>query len=161
VVRRGSARDDGTRPILSPGRAAGPRLDVEVPPAPGAGLERTDLDVLGPEGVFVLVSTTTGKDDIALQAADGWAGDRLARYEDGAGRGVTLWTTRWRDASAARDAEYVLRRVLGARFGDATKLDDGTLVFETSARVARLSASGDEIRVRISDPAFDVAAPAP
>jgi hypothetical protein len=108
-----------TSDILHPER---PRAKAAAFPDPPAieGLELADVDSLGEQAIVVLISVLTGKDNLGLQAGDGWAGDRLYRWEPVAGSGgdggVTRWITRWKSAEDAADFEYAMWRALAERF---------------------------------------------
>src|SRR5262249_41520107 len=135
IVRSGSfpkltaelRRRTTTRDVIHLDRS--PAEPVEIsPPAlpPGSGLEIVDRDVLGEEGIVVLVAEQTGKDNLGLIAGDGWAGDAVWRLE-AAGRpegGATLWSLVFRTEDDAKDMEYALGRCLAARF-PADALVDG------------------------------------
>jgi hypothetical protein len=101
----------------------------------------------------------TGKDNLALQAGDGWAGDRLYRWEsDGPERsGVTLWVARFVSEEDAKDFDYALGRTLQARFPDRPPitLDGGVRVIQTSTEVFRLGREGREVRFQVSDRRYD------
>jgi hypothetical protein len=105
------------------------------------------------------VSILTGKDNLALQAGDGWAGDRLYRWEgdDEEHAGVTLWVSRWVDTQAAKDFDYAMVRTLESRFPDRPPiaLEDGQRVIQTPTHVVRLSRNEKEVRLQISARRFD------
>ncbi len=135
--------------------AARPAAATEPLTAP-AGFVLADEDVLGAYGIFVWVSTLTGKDNLALQAADGWVFDRLLRFEPQASgspeRGRTEWRTRWADEAALADFEYALVRSLEARFPGRTLSEAGpaTRVLSTAERVFRIERESTELRLRIA-----------
>lgn len=112
------ARRRTTRELLHPG--AGPPEPFPDAGLPAMdGLRRIDEDSLGEQAIVVLISTLTGKDNLGLLAADGWAADRLLRFEregDTSGEGQTEWLTRWSSAEEAADFEYAFGRLLAARF---------------------------------------------
>lgn len=152
IATRGTAAD-----LLHPDREPVALAAPEpADPAIVAGLRRVDDDSLGEQGIFALVSTLTGKDSLALQAGDGWRGDRLTRWEPSAPadaeRGVTLWTVRFRDGQAAGDFEYALLRTLESRFpGRPTlKLDGGERLLVVGERVLRLAREGNDVRMQIA-----------
>lgn len=58
-------------------------------------------------GVFLALGTDPDRD---VQAAAGWAGDRLVVLEQDAGRTAVLWWTTWDDVSEARQAEAAATR---------------------------------------------------
>jgi hypothetical protein len=110
-----------TARILHPDATPPAEPDFGPPLPPDVeGLTLVDTDSLGEQAIVVLVSVLTGKDNLGLQAGDGWAGDRLYRWEhtsgEQAGTGVTVWDTCWRNAEEAEDFEYALGRGLEARF---------------------------------------------
>ena len=89
ALSEGMAERRTTRDLLHP----------ELPPLPSAGfpespapptdrLRLADVDTLGEQAIVALVSALTGKDSLGLLAGEGWAGDRLYRWEaeDGSGR---------------------------------------------------------------------------
>ena len=126
------------------------------PPAPGAGLTLVDTDSIGEQGIVVLVSALTGKDNLGLMAGDGWAGDRLYRWEPAGGprvvEGVTLWVTRWARDEDASDFEYALGRMLSARFpgsGVVAPDETGRRRLVAGGRAFEIEREGVEIRLRI------------
>jgi hypothetical protein len=129
------------------------------PPSQAVGLNLIDQDTLGEQAIFVLVSTLTGKDNLALQAGDGWAGDRLYRWESGGEghAGVTLWVTRWNGEESAKDFDYAIVRTLAARFPERPPitLEGGERVIQTSGHVYRLRREGREVRFQVSSREFD------
>jgi hypothetical protein len=110
-----------------------------------------DTDVLGEQGVITLISTTTGKDDLALQAGDGWAGDRLRRWESDDGGAITEWVTQWARPEDVEDFDYAFGRSLVARFGwkRPAELEDGVRVLRTPECVVRLVRGPRTLRVMI------------
>lgn len=137
-----------------------PEPSAAPAPAPPAitGLRLADEDTLGEQGIIALVSWLTGKDNLGLLAGDGWAGDRLFRWEvEGAGEGITEWRTLWRNLEAAEDFSYAMRRALTARFPESPgrEVARGSVVVETGSRVFRLESKGSEVRLRIAPPALD------
>ncbi len=121
-----------------------------------------DVDTLGEQAIVVLVSTLTGKDSLGLLAGEGWAGDRLYRWEpdQGSGEGATEWITRWTTsgtelvrsaAQTAADFDYAFGRALEARFpGRALEArGDGVRTLTTGERVYRIERSAAEVRVRV------------
>ncbi len=140
----------------APDRLPSPRLD----PPPGFTL--ADTDVLGEHAVGVLIAALSGKDDLGLQAADGWRADGLYRWEpERAGadpdEGITVWATRWAGAQDAGDFEYGLLRGLRARFPDhaAEATGEGRHRLVTPDRVYRIERDGNEVRIRVAPPAID------
>ena len=132
--------------------------ETETPPQ-AEGLDLIDRDTLGEQAIIVLVSVLTEKDNLALQAGDGWAGDSLYRWEKGSGEnaGVTLWVTRWTGPEEARDFDYAISRALEARFPGRPPitLEGGERVIQTETHVYRLLRSGNEVRFQISSREFD------
>ncbi len=157
-----SASRRTTRDVLHPDRT--PSAPGEHPaPAVPAGFELADSDVLGEEGIIVLISLLTGKDNLGLIAADGWVGDDLYRWEPVPGRagagGFTSWVTRWTTPEKALDFEYGFVRALEARFPGGSILEEGggKRRLETKDRVFRIRREGSEVRIRIAPPATDTA----
>lgn len=125
-----------------------------------AGYAVADEDVLGEQGIVTLVSTTTGKDNLALLSANGWEGDRLRRIEPSAGLaelGYTVWESFWADEARAKDFEYGIERTLEARFPGKTPADAGAgrRLLATEDSVYRLERSGTRVLVRVAPPAVD------
>jgi len=157
-VARSAGRRTTTRDLshgdLEPLGRSSDAADPALPP----GLALADEDVLGEQGIFVLVSTLTGKDNLALQAADGWIGDRLLRFEPRTAgspdRGMTHWRTRWVDEAASADFEYALVRSLEARFPGRTfaEVGPGTRVLATPERVFRIEREPIEVRLVVVPP---------
>jgi len=142
-----------TRDLLHPERA--PLPDVAFPPSPRPpkeGLTLADEDSLGEQGIVVLVSALTGKDSLGLVAGEGWAGDRLDRWEgtDGAD-GVTEWTTRWTTAASAADFDYAYGRALEARFPGMAfaGVGDGVRTLIADDRLFRIERREASVRVVI------------
>jgi len=142
-----------TRDLLHPERAALP--DVAFPPSPQPpreGLVLADEDSLGEQGIVVLVSALTGKDSLGLVAGEGWAGDRLDRWEaaDDTG-GVTEWTTRWTTPATASDFDYAYGRALEARFPGrvCSSVGDGVRTLIAGDRLYRIERRETSVRVVI------------
>jgi len=142
---------------------ADPRIELDAsadPPACGAldGHAPADEDSLGQQAIVVLISLTTGKDNLGILAADGWRGDRLCRWEGPPGS-VTAWSTRWADAAAAADFVYAYGRSLGARFPEAARrpTPGGALDLAAAGRRFLLERSGLEVRIRVEPAPADPA----
>jgi len=142
-----------TRDLLHPERK--PLPDVAFPPSaqpPREGLVLADEDSLGEQGIVVLVSALTGKDSLGLVAGEGWAGDRLDRWEaaDGEG-GVTEWTSHWTTSAIATDFDYAYGRALEARFpGRAfSNVGDGVRTLIAGGRLFRIERRESSVRVLI------------
>lgn len=145
------ARRPTSGAILHPDGPVESSFTRPSPPAPD--LRLVDTDSLGEQGVIVLISRATGKDDLALEAGEGWTGDRLYRWESPGKTGsgaATEWRTRWRTAEDALDFAYAYGRTLAVRFPDR-KLErgEGTDVLRTDARIFRVETAGREVRVLI------------
>lgn len=113
AVDAARARARSCRDLLHPGDSLPDVGGFPGPSPPRPGLRLADEDTLGEQVIFVLLSTLTGKDNLALLAAEGWNGDRLYRWEapgGPAGQGVTEWRTRWSSADDATDFAYALGR---------------------------------------------------
>jgi hypothetical protein len=147
-----------TRDVLHLDRPPLPRARPAAVPVPD-GFSEADVDSLGEIGVTVLVSTLTGKDDLGLQAGDGWLSDSLHRYEragEPAG-GFTLWVTRWASEQDASDFVYGLTRGWKENLSGAVTEGAGEAVWTLTAanRVVRVSTSGAEVRARVAPPEVD------
>ena len=155
------ARGTTTRDLLHPKTEPLQPVDFPAPAlSQTEGLQLIDEDTLGEEAIIVLVSTLTGKDNLALLAGDGWAGDRLYRWEPEGGdpdRGITVWKTRWTDEQGAEDFAYAIRRALEARFPDRPPitLDDGQKIIQTATQLFRLQRHGLEVHLQISAKELD------
>jgi hypothetical protein len=142
---------------------------IPEPAPPTEGLELADRDTLGEQGIVVLISTWTGKDNLALIAGDGWAGDALLRWEPPAGGdGVTQWITRWSTAEEAADFEYAYLRGAQARFPIPIQDPEaeGPHTFEGPDRTVVVRRNDKEVQVHITPrttpPAVDeTSTPAP
>ena len=137
-VARAAATRQTTRGVLHRETAPAPGESEAWPsPAPpGAGLVLADEDSLGEQVVVALVSAWTGKDNLGLMAGDGWAGDRVWRWEPAGAdpaRGRTQWVSRWRDEDGARDFVYAARRTLEGRYGnEAARVDEAGVIHVTT-----------------------------
>ena len=123
----------------------------------GANWKRTDYDVNGEWGYYLILNEFLPARDEALKAAAGWAGDRYALYEDARAGGVALaqmtqWDTeqdaaeffdayarrteqRYQGATAEQTADAAQRR--------AWQTKEGLVVLERrGARVAILEGIG-------------------
>jgi hypothetical protein len=143
----------GTRDVLHPDRLGDP-IDLPDPgPAP-EGLQRVCRDRLGEQGVIVLISRGTGKDNLGLIAGDGWAGDLLVRWEapDAAEVAVTSWSTSWRSETDAEDFAYAYRRVLEVRFPDTIppETPSDSLRLRSGERSWSIRREGTLVEVRIT-----------
>jgi hypothetical protein len=156
TLSRAMTRRRTTRDLLHP--RASPLTEAEFPATPAPprpGLRAADVDTLGEQAIVVLVSTLTEKDSLGLLAGEGWAGDRLYRWEpaDGSGveAGITEWVTRWTTPDAAGDFEYAYGRALEARFpGRAlAEVGEGSRTLLASDRVFRLDRRAAEVRVLV------------
>jgi hypothetical protein len=158
-----SARRKTTRDLLHPD--LGPALEAVFPTdpvPPTEGVRLADEDSLGEHAIAVLVASLTGKDSLGLLAADGWAGDRLYRWEragapDG---GVTEWITRWTSeggdpshpaTAIAADFDHAYGRALEARFPGAklAEVGDGGRTLIAEGRLYRLERRGAQVRVLV------------
>ena len=171
ALNQGMAERRTTRDLLHPELPALPAADFPASPAPPIdGMRLADVDTLGEQAIVVLVSRLTGKDSLGLQAGDGWAGDRVYRWEPdkGSGEGGTEWITRWTTsgtevprpaAQTAADFAYAFGRALEARFpGQALESrGDGVRTLITGERAYRIERSGAEVRVWVVPVAWDVA----
>jgi hypothetical protein len=158
ALDRGAAGRRTTRDVLHPDRAPLVPVQIPEPPAP-KGWVLADRDALGEEGIVVLVSSLTGKDNLGLMAGDGWAGDALFRFEpEGlpAGRdGLTVWVSRWVSADEAAEFEYGIERSLTGRFPGTTLESpaSGERRMVAAGRVFSLSKTGQQVTLQISSEA--------
>lgn len=149
------SRSRTTSDILHPERTAARPADFPEP-APLEGMRLVDTDSLGEQAVIVLVSVLTGKDNLGLQAGDGWAGDRLYRWEPAAGaqprRGITRWLTRWKTAEDAADFDYAMWRTLRARFPGIEPQEggEGGKAISAGGRRFVVERTATEVSVQIS-----------
>jgi len=160
ALNEGMAERRTTRDLAHPELPPLSPASFPEPPAPPAdGLRLADVDTLGQQAIVALVSTLTGKDSLGLLAGEGWAGDRLYRWEPdgGSGEGGTEWITRWTAAQAARDFDYAMGRTLEARFPGWTLEPRGAGVRRLTAgeRAYSIERSGAEVRVRVVPVAWD------
>lgn len=146
-----------TSQILHPDRQlARDRHHPEPVPPAIDGIELIDVDSLGEQGIIVLVSAVTGKDNLGLLAGDGWVQDELYRWElpsaEGAGSGITLWLTRWSDEKAASDFEYALGRMFQARFpgGTLAQAAEGAKRIDADGRRFEVERAATEVRLRVT-----------
>lgn len=143
-------------------------LHLERPPLPvhgpvthpvPAGFVEADVDSLGEIGIIVLVSQLTGKDNLGLQAGDGWIGDSLLRYEraSAADSGFTLWVTRWSSSEEASDFAYGITRGWKEKLSGTVTEGGGAVpwTLTTQDRVIRVTTEGTEVRARVASPGVD------
>jgi hypothetical protein len=120
------------------------------------GLELVDTDSLGEQAIVVLVSNTTGKDNLGLQAGDGWVADRLHRWEFTAGEqrgsGVTEWITHWSNVEEAADFEYSMGRSILSRFPGRSLVDagEGRRWVAADGKLYDLRHEGTEVRLIVT-----------
>jgi hypothetical protein len=144
-----------TTAILHPERAGFMSGPFQRPESPEPDLELADEDCLGEQAIIVLISVLSGKDNLGLMAGDGWAGDRLYRWEpaDGADeeRSVTIWLTRWLSDEDAADFDYALWRSLQERFPglDPVEDEEGGKVLTGGTRRFRVERSGKAVNLTI------------
>ncbi len=122
------------------------------PESPGASWKLVDQDSLGEQAIVVLVSRLTGKDNLGLMAGDGWAGDRLYRWEQKGqeSAGITRWNTRWSSDEAAKDFEYAFWRCMSARFPKTERIDaEGHSSLTADGRRFRVERRERSVNVRI------------
>jgi hypothetical protein len=144
-----------TSAILHPERAGFSPEPFPEPSPPEPGLELADEDTLGEQAIIVLVSVLSGKDNLGLMAGDGWAGDRLYRWEpagetDGS-RGMTVWLTKWLTEEDAADFEYALWRTLKERFPgqEPAALEGGGKSLTGGGRRFLVERSGKKVHLAI------------
>jgi hypothetical protein len=154
AVDKAMAAAQSTSAILHPERAGYGGAQFSKPEPPRPGLRLVDEDTLGEQAIIVLVSVMSGKDNLGLMAGDGWAGDRLYRWEPpqggGESSGVTRWVTRWLSEEDAADFAYAIWRTLQERFPgrQPSELESGgksligggrSFLFERQGKEARLT----------------------
>jgi hypothetical protein len=138
-----------------------PPIETSVFETPSSGLsgefELIDQDMIGEAAIGILVSQRTGKVNLGLICADGWAGDALFRWERPSDReGVTLWVTRWVSDGEAADFEYGYLRALERWTGGvAPEPEEGATGrrFSIEDRSIHVTREGREVRVRVSSAA--------
>jgi hypothetical protein len=160
AVGRAMGAAGSTTAILHPERADFRTEGFPEPEPPREGFELVDEDILGEQGIIVLVSVLSGKDNLGLMAGDGWAGDRLYRWEPpgsgGEGRGITRWVTRWQSEEDAADFDYAIWRTLKERFPgrEPQEMEQGGTLLTGGDRTFLFERNGIEARLTIS-PAAD------
>jgi len=149
-----------THQILHPGLGA--EVDPDWQAAPLAlppGYALVDTDRLGEQGMIVLFTAMTDKENLALLAAQGWAGDRLERYEmpGKPEQGVTRWVSRFKSPQNATDFEYAVTRTLQTRFpaAEVEASPGGHKVVRHAGRVYRLIAQPRQLSLRIAPESID------
>lgn len=149
---RAMSRSAGTRDLLHRDKLGRPVVQFGASSPPAEGFVSMDADILGELGVIAWVSLLTGKDSLGLETGDGWAGDRLTRWERG-DRAVTDWETAWEDDDAAEDFQYAVGRVLKERFGkfSTVALDGGWERFDGPRESFAWKRDGLQIQLRIVD----------
>jgi len=160
-------RRRSTRDVLHLDRPPAPVATFVTPAFPSIpSLRLVDRDVLGEQGIVTLVALTTGKDNLALIAGDGWVGDAVWRFEAAGGAGddgVTVWSSRWLTEEDAKDAFYALTRSLQARFPSESLSEPSAdaRVLVRADRVHRLTRNGLEVSLRVASLPFDRALEGP
>jgi hypothetical protein len=94
-----------------------PPVAVPEPPQPAAGWSKQDADVLGEQGLRIVLEQWASDNDEAAQAAAGWGGDRylVAQREGAQGREQAVaWHVRFDSDAEAREAAAVVTRELPA-----------------------------------------------
>ncbi|MDX1388168.1 MAG: hypothetical protein R3344_03210 [Acidobacteriota bacterium] len=154
AVGEAISRRRATRDVMHPDREV---LEIAEIATPESGLppeyELADRDVVGEQAIAALISHRSGKVNLGLISADGWAGDALFRWQrPGGGEGVTLWITRWVSEAEAADFEYGYGRALERWTGvAATAVGDPPTDhrFVNAGRAISLAREGQEVRVRV------------
>ena len=152
-----------TRDVMHPERSVPPpRIAGEQVQFVPSGYRIADKDRLGEQGIVVLVSAGTGKDNLGLLAGDGWSWDTLLRLEpeQGTGPGATSWRTEWKDASEAAEFADAYRRVVDARDASAMVPVEGApgrWVLRAGGQVVRVDQQGTEVRVWVAPESMDTA----
>lgn len=141
-------RGVSTRALMVGGGAP---LEIATPASPAEGFTLADRDTLGHQVGVVLLATMTGKDSLAMESVEGWAGDALLRWES-SDDAVTEWLSAWVTDEAAADFEYGLVRALTARFN--TELDsapNGARFVQGGRRTFVIDREGKRVRLRVAD----------
>jgi hypothetical protein len=154
AVERATQAHRTTSAVMHGGAEARSPVRFGPPETPAIpDLRLVDEDSLGEQGIVVLISLLTGKDNLGLMTGDGWTGDRLYRWEteDGSA-GLTDWRTRWTDAEAASDFAYGFLRALRARFPESPPkvAEDGRQFVESGGRTFLVDLRGAEVRIRVA-----------
>ncbi|HET9300941.1 MAG TPA: hypothetical protein VFO11_13415, partial [Candidatus Polarisedimenticolaceae bacterium] len=155
---KGSRRT--TRDVMHPERSVPPPA-TPFPDVVPSGYRVADRDRLGEQGIVVLVSAGTGKDNLGLLAGDGWIWDELVRYESAqtdVRGGATSWSTRWIDPAEAAEFADAYRRVVDAREGTAMTPVEGApgrWVLRAGGRVLRVDQREREVHVRVAPSGLD------
>jgi len=145
AVDRGMRRLRRTHDLIHPdrGSAMTPAPDPQSPALPET-YRLVDQDSIGELGVQLVISEQTGKDNLGLQAGDGWMADGLFRYEGAAPldpetTGVTVWVSVWRSPQHAAKFASFYRRGLTEGTGDGqqergrfSRRDDRVLTIRTT-----------------------------
>jgi hypothetical protein len=162
VEQRAGARAT-SRDLMHPDGGHVPPEPLPPPPIDlPASFTLADRDTLGEQGVVVLISTWTGKDNLGLLAGEGWRGDALFRWESAAPEtGVTLWVTRWVSEDEARDFVYAYRRGLEARFPGVAPIEaaGGGVRYAERDRAVTITMNGAEVWVDVRPSPREVEAP--
>ncbi len=148
-----------TREVLHPEVAAPPASPSGGQKPPASAWREADSDALGEQGVIALVSSLTGKDDLALVAADGLRGDALVRWE-GSGAsdgGFTVWRSTWATAEDVAEFTYAIGRGIeeGLAGTSAPAAGEWANVWRTGSRVYRIARSDREVTLRVSPSRLD------
>jgi len=130
----------------------------------GASWRELDTDTLGESAIAVLIAEQTGKDNLALLAAEGWLADQVVRWEtDAAGPtwGITQWNTRWVGEEDAAEFLEAFVRGLRRRFPDAewTESEAGGGSLVGGGRKYTLGWAGSAVSVLVAPPGWAPAAP--
>lgn len=99
-----------TEQVLHPERylSREPVQEVVLPdlgPSLGAGWSLLRQETVGEFLVGLHLAAYLDDDELAWEAAEGWAGDRLILWEDGPGRQLLAWRIAWDDRNQAQSFE--------------------------------------------------------
>ncbi len=134
---------------------------VALPSAPVNGQAPLFENVLGEFGTLLLLKSQT-REEVALQASDGWQGDRYVVYPGDEKKGDhAVWRSVWRTEVDAKDFAAAIRTMLLHRYAvpesPAQTLADGSFAVNDAARVIRIRTAVDKKTVTVinaTDTAF-------
>ena len=153
AVDRGIRTIHRTHDLIHPDRGSARTPAPEPqPPALPETYRLVDQDSIGELGIQLVISELTGKDNLGLEAGDGWMSDALFRYEaaapaDPGNTGLSVWITAWRSPQQAAKFESFYRRGLKEQFG--VDLPHGDRIPLPNDRILTIRTTGNKVQIQV------------